>query len=100
MRTFSSRLPTEALAFGLEVLWRKAEEGECTLLAPEYVLKEAGRNLKSWKHLRRLREIDSFLEMAPHPEPDLPCPADLPKKDRPVLTGRGWLGRRTSLPGL
>ncbi len=70
---------------GLTRLWKFAEKNDCMLLASNYVVEEARRNLS---HAEQSEELDRLLlevKIVPDIDPQLPCPVDLPEKDRPVL---------------
>jgi len=70
---------------GLSLLWKRAEERKCILFASQYVIEEAKRNLSNEKQINKLKEILSNIQITPEADPSLPCPLDLPVKDRPVL---------------
>jgi len=70
---------------GLSMLWKRAEERLCVLFASRYVIEEAKRNLSNEKQINKLKEILSNIQIIPKADPSLPCPLDLPVKDRPVL---------------
>jgi len=70
---------------GLERLWNLAEKGHCELIASQYVIEEAKRNLDQQKHLDKLNGCLSKVSMVPEADPSIPCPIDLPDKDSPVL---------------
>lgn len=70
---------------GLRRLWNRAQEGRCQLLASAYVIEEARHNLDSSEFSSRLDELVRGLEIVPEPDPGIPCPIDLPDKDRPVI---------------
>ena len=70
---------------GLSMLWKRAEERLCVLFASRYVIEEAKRNLSNEKQINKLKEIQSNIQITPKADPSLPCPLDLPAKDRPVL---------------
>ncbi len=70
---------------GLSMLWKRAEERLCVLFASLYVIEEAKRNLSNEKQINKLKEILSNIQITPKADPSLPCPLDLPVKDRPVL---------------
>ncbi len=67
------------------MLWKRAEERLCVLFASLYVIEEAKRNLSNEKQINKLKEILSNIQITPKADPSLPCPLDLPVKDRPVL---------------
>jgi len=70
---------------GLNLLWKRAEERKCILFASRYVIGEAKRNLGNEKQTNKLEEMLSNIQITPEADPSLPCPVDLPIKDRPVL---------------
>jgi len=70
---------------GLSMLWKRVEERLCVLFASRYVIEEAKRNLSNEKQINKLKEILSNIQITPKADPSLPCPLDLPVKDRPVL---------------
>ncbi|MBU2053839.1 MAG: PIN domain-containing protein [Proteobacteria bacterium] len=77
-----------SMAWGSPALSRLlalAEAGACVLVASRYVSEEARRNLESPEHQAALRKILAQVEVAADMDPGLPCPADLPEKDRHVL---------------
>ncbi len=70
---------------GLNRLWELARKGACSLLASQYVIEEAKRNLDRREQLKRLDSFLSGVEVVIEVEPDPSCPIDLPEKDVPVL---------------
>lgn len=70
---------------GLDRLWNLAKKGRCVLLASRYVIEEAKRNLSSISQLKKLEAFLSNVEVVLEADPRVPCPVDLPEKDRPVL---------------
>ncbi|MDI6632281.1 MAG: PIN domain-containing protein [Bacillota bacterium] len=70
---------------GLLRLWELARAKKAVLLASSYAVEEARRNLKQPGHQRRLEELLRKVTLVPEAAPDIPCPAALPEKDRPVL---------------
>lgn len=72
---------------GLDRLWDLAKKGRCVLLASAYVVEEAKRNLSSESQLKKLDALLTHVEVVREADPSLPCPIDLPEKDRPVLLG-------------
>ena len=70
---------------GLSMLWKRAKERLCVLFASRYVIEEAKRNLSNENQINKLKEILSNIQITPKADPSLPCPLDLPAKDRPVL---------------
>ena len=70
---------------GLARLWKLAKKGKCLLLASHYVIEEARRNLD---HPAQLEKLESFLadvQIVLEADTRIPCPIELPQKDRPVL---------------
>jgi predicted nucleic acid-binding protein len=70
---------------GLNRLWELAQKKHCELFASNYVVEEAKRNLLSSEQLRKLEAFLSMVQLVPEVDPDIPCPIELPEKDRPVL---------------
>ncbi len=70
---------------GLNRLWEWAGEKHCHLFASNYVVEEARRNLSDPEQIQRLETYLSRNEIVPDVDPTIPCPIDLPEKDRPVL---------------
>jgi len=70
---------------GLRQLWESAEKEVCRLFASNYVVEEARRNLTDPEQMKRLEVYLSKIEIVPDVDPTIPCPIDLPEKDRPVL---------------
>jgi predicted nucleic acid-binding protein len=70
---------------GLNRLWEIAQKKHCELFASNYVVEEAKRNLLSSEQLRKLEAFLSMVQLVPEVDPNIPCPIDLPEKDRPVL---------------
>ncbi|HYA90197.1 MAG TPA: PIN domain-containing protein [Thermodesulfobacteriota bacterium] len=70
---------------GLTRLWELAQKKHCELFASNYVVEEAKRNLLSSEQLRKLEAFLSMVQLAPDVDPSIPCPIELPEKDRPVL---------------
>ena len=70
---------------GLKHFWELAREGRCLLLASGYVVAEARRNLSDPKHLKNLKGLLSEVQIIPDVVFQMPCPIDLPEKDRPVF---------------
>lgn len=72
---------------GLDHLWELGRKGLCVLLASEYVIEEAKRNLS---HTEQRGKLDLYLanvEIVLEANPNIKCPLDLPQGDRPVLMG-------------
>ena len=70
---------------GLDRLWKLAKKGHCELIASQYVIEEAKRNLDQQEHLDELERRLSELTIVAEADPSIPCPIDLPDKDSPVL---------------
>ncbi len=70
---------------GLNCLSGLARKRHCELFASNYVIEEAKRNLFSSEQLRKLEVFLSMVQLVPEVDPDIPCPIELPGKDRPVL---------------
>ncbi len=70
---------------GLKRLQELAQNGRCSLFASNYVIEEAIRNLSEPSQQRRLERFLESVEITPDIDPEIPCPLDLPEKDRPVL---------------
>lgn len=66
-------------------LWEFAQKGLCVLLASRYVIEEVKRNLNRPDHFNKLNDFLSDIQVVPEVDPGIPCPIDLPQKDRPVL---------------
>jgi len=70
---------------GLNRLWEFARQKGCMLFASHFVVEEARRNLFHPEQIKRLKNYLSEVRIVPEADPTLPCPIDLPEKDRPVL---------------
>ena len=70
---------------GLDSLWTLSKKGNCRLIASQYVIEEARRNLGSAEKLRKLDSCLSGVQVVTEADPKLSCPIDLPEKDIPVL---------------
>ena len=70
---------------GLDRLWEWARQKRCLLFASHFVVEEARRNLSYPDQMKRLEDHLSEVRIIPEVDPTLPCPIDLPDKDRPVL---------------
>ncbi len=79
---------------GLMMLWERAEKGYCVLLASGYAIEEAKRNLTGRESQSRLEKLCTGIEIMREADPSLPCPIDLPAKDRPVFMA-ALLGKAT-----
>ncbi len=77
-----------SVAYGstsLNNLWELSRKRICVLLASQYVIEEAKRNLPGRVQLEKLDSYLSSVEVVNEIDPHLPCPIDLPEKDIPVL---------------
>lgn len=77
-----------SIAYGLSALdrlWKIQAEGKCILLASDYVIEEARRNLNEKGQLSKLDLYVTRMEIVPEMDPTIDCPIDLPQKDKPVL---------------
>lgn len=70
---------------GLSRLWDFARKKRCMLFASDYVIEEARRNLFDPDQIKRLETYLSKIKIVPDVDPTIPCPIELPEKDRPVL---------------
>ena len=70
---------------GLDRLWKLSKKGHGELIASQYVIEEAKRNLDQQEHLDKLERYLSKLTVVAEADPSIPCPIDLPDKDSPVL---------------
>jgi len=70
---------------GLTRLGDYAKKSRCLLFASNYVVEEAMRNLSTSEQNKRLRAFLSPVQIVSEVDPLIPCPIDLPEKDRPVL---------------
>ena len=70
---------------GLNRLWKSTRQKRYTLFASDFVVEEARRNLFLHEQMERLEGYVSEVRIVPEVDPTLPCPIDLPEKDRPVL---------------
>lgn len=69
----------------LNQLWERERHNRCRLLASNYVIEEARRNLEQQEHLIRLEKLVAQLRIVPEADTTIPCPINLPVKDHPVL---------------
>ena len=69
----------------LSHLWDFAGKGQCVLLASRYVVEEAKRNLEDSKQSTNLESYLKNVYIVPEVDQTLPCPIELPDKDKPVL---------------
>ncbi|HUW63302.1 MAG TPA: PIN domain-containing protein [Spirochaetia bacterium] len=77
-----------SIAYGsrsLGVFRDLARQGACSLIASDYVLEEARRNLSRREEVERLDQFSAALTITTEVDLGLPCPIVLPAKDRPVL---------------
>jgi len=70
---------------GLSHLWEFAKKGQCVLLVSKYVIEEAKRNLEKAEQLYNLDAYLSNVKVVAEIDQTLPCPIELPDKDKPVL---------------
>ena len=70
---------------GLERLMNMAKKGKYELIASQFVIEEAKRNLDRQQQQDSLNRILSEVRVVPEADPTIPCPIPLPEKDRPVL---------------
>jgi predicted nucleic acid-binding protein len=77
-----------SIAYGsssLSYLWYFAKNGQCELLASRYVIEEAKRNLEDIEQLVNLDSYLTSVNVVSEVDQTLPCPIELPDKDKPVL---------------
>ena len=77
-----------SVAYGsssLDRLWELSKKSVCVLLASNYVIAEASRNLTTEEQLNKLDVCLSNVQTVLEADPYLSCPINLPEKDRPVL---------------
>ena len=84
---------------GLSRLWELARGKQCVLFASNYVVEEARRNLFDSEQLKRLETYLSAVKIVPEVDPGIPCPVELPEKDRPVLLSAISIGAHYLLTG-
>jgi predicted nucleic acid-binding protein len=65
--------------------WECIENRTCLPFASQYVIEEARRNLSEPEQIKKLEVFLSEVQIVPEVDPHIPCPIDLPEKDRPVL---------------
>jgi predicted nucleic acid-binding protein len=70
---------------GLSRLWDLAHQGKCIILASGYVVEEGRRNLADPEQIKKLDTLLATVQIVAEVDPQVPCPIDLPEKDRPVL---------------
>ncbi len=77
-----------SVAYGsssLSHLWDFAKNNQCVLLASKYVIEEAKRNLEDIERSTNLHSYLTSVNVVPEVDQALPCPIELPEKDKPVL---------------
>jgi predicted nucleic acid-binding protein len=84
---------------GLTRLWAMAAVGGVELLSSGYAVSEAWRNLDLPEQRERLERLLSVVTVVPEPDTTVPCPVDLPPKDRPVLLAAIQAGATHLLTG-
>jgi len=72
-------------SMGLNRLWELARQNRCMLFASQFVVEEANRNLFHPEQIKKLEDYLSEVHIVPEVDLTLPCPIELPEKDRPVL---------------
>jgi predicted nucleic acid-binding protein len=70
---------------GLGLLWQSVRQKRCMLFASNFVVEEAKRNLFHPEQKKSLGKYLSEVRVVPEADSTLPCPIELPEKDRPVL---------------
>jgi uncharacterized protein len=70
---------------GLSRFWDLARRKKCLLFTSGYAAEEARRNLTEPEQLRKLDDLLSKMRITPEVDPHIPCPIELPEKDRPVM---------------
>jgi len=70
---------------GLERLRRHAKKEKYELIASQYVIEEAKRNLDRREQQDALNRHLSDVRVVPEADPIILCPIPLPEKDRPVM---------------
>ena len=70
---------------GLNHLFEIAQEKHCLLFASNYVIEEAKRNLTVQEQIEKLEAFLPKVQIVPEVDTQIPCPIQLPEKDRPVL---------------
>jgi predicted nucleic acid-binding protein len=66
-------------------LWSAAENGTFIFLASPYVIEEARRNLDTKDQHTALDSCLEHVQIVLEVDRDIPCPIDLPEKDKPVF---------------
>jgi predicted nucleic acid-binding protein len=69
----------------LNRLWKLAQQKRCLLFASKFVVEEARRNFFHPDQMKRLENYLPEVRIVSEVDPSLPCPIELPEKDRPVL---------------
>lgn len=70
---------------GLKRLWELTRQKRCMLFASHFVVEGANHNLSYPEQTKRLEDYLSEVRIVPEVDLTLPCPIELPEKDRPVL---------------
>jgi len=70
---------------GLTLFWKLAKKAHCTLFTSNYVIEEVKRNLINSEQLRKLDTFLTRVRIVPEVDPNIPCPIELPNKDRPIM---------------
>lgn len=70
---------------GLDRLWDLRGKGKCVLIASDYVIEEARRNLSDQSRIDRFESHLAGMEITHEADPGIKCTVDLPDKDIPVL---------------
>jgi len=70
---------------GLNRLWELTPQKRCLLFASRFVVGEAIHNLSHPEQIKRLEDYLSEVCIVPEVDLTLPCPIELPEKDRPVV---------------
>ena len=84
---------------GLARLWTAARDGRCELVASEYVVEEARRNLGDTTQRTALESRLMTVRLVAEGPADAPCPLALPDKDRPVWSAAVAAGATHLLTG-
>ncbi len=72
-------------SLGLDRLWELARRKRCLFFASSYVVEEARRNLFDPDQIKKLEDCLLTVQIVPEVDLTIPCPIELPEKDRPVL---------------
>jgi len=70
---------------GLKRFWSDAKRGKYELVASQYVIEEAKRNLDRREQQDVLNRLLDEVRVVPEADPTIPCPVPMAEKDRPVL---------------